>query len=114
ARRARDLTARVSSRPAEDEDTLSPSREVWPPARTLDALAAEVARDWDVALGSRFSMARFSFSSPAGPDAVLKLTRPEDEEADHEGDALAFWEGHGAVRLLKRDPARRALLIERC
>ena len=114
AMRARHLIARVSSRPAEDEETLSPDREGWPPARTLDALAAEVVRDWDVALGSRFSMARFSFAAPAGPDAVLKLTPPEDEEADHEGDALAFWDGHGAVRLLKRDPARRALLIERC
>lgn len=41
------------------------------------------------------------------------MTPVEDDEADHEGDALAVWDGDGAVRLLRRDVARRALLIER-
>jgi streptomycin 6-kinase len=85
----------------------------WPPAGKLDAVALTVAREWGISLGPRFPMARFSFAAPAGEDAVLKLTPPEDDEADHEGDALAFWDGRGAVRLLKRDRARRALLIER-
>src|SRR5205085_11579457 len=51
---------------------------------------------------------------PAGPDAVLKVVPVEDDEADLEADALAFWAGDGAVRLLRHDRARRALLIERC
>jgi streptomycin 6-kinase len=50
---------------------------------------------------------------PAG-DAVLKLNAPSHFEADHEADALARWAGRGAARLLARDDARRALLIERC
>ena len=39
---------------------------------------------------------------------------PDDFEAEHEADALRFWDGHGAVRLLAHDPQRRALLLERC
>jgi streptomycin 6-kinase len=93
---------------------LSVEPERWPPAGKLDAIALTVARDWGISLGPRFPMARFSFAAPAGDNAVLKLTPPEDDEADHEGDALAFWDGRGAVRLLKRDTLRRALLIERC
>jgi streptomycin 6-kinase len=32
----------------------------------------------------------------------------------HEPEALRFWDGHGAVRLIDHDPASRAYLIERC
>jgi streptomycin 6-kinase len=45
---------------------------------------------------------------------VLKLNAPSHAEAEHEADALAFWNGYGAVRLLGRDHERRALLLERC
>ena len=47
-------------------------------------------------------------------DAVLKLNAPSHVEADREADALAWWRGRGAVRLLSRDDSRRALLLERC
>jgi streptomycin 6-kinase len=50
---------------------------------------------------------------PAGK-AVLKLNAPPHYEADFEADALEHWDGEGAVRLLARDDARRALLVERC
>jgi streptomycin 6-kinase len=50
---------------------------------------------------------------PAG-DRVLKLNAPSHHEAEHEADALQFWDGHGAVRLAARDDERRALLVERC
>jgi streptomycin 6-kinase len=36
-----------------------------------------------------------------------------DDESLDEGDALALWDGDGAVRLLRADKARRALLLER-
>jgi len=49
----------------------------------------------------------------AAEHAVLKVSPPEDDEADHEADALAAWNGDGAVRLLRHDRARRAMLIER-
>ena len=45
---------------------------------------------------------------------MLKLNPLDEPEAEHEADALAFWDGRGAVRLLARDDARGALLIERC
>ena len=64
-------------------------------------------------LGEPFALARYSYVSAAGDGAVLKVTPAEDDEADEEGDALELWVGDGAVRLLRRDRARRALLIER-
>jgi streptomycin 6-kinase len=82
----------------------------------LDALARiahEVAEEWGLDLGARFRLARYSFVALAGEDAVLKVTPPEDDEADEEPDALALWAGRGAVRLLRHDPRRRAVLVER-
>jgi streptomycin 6-kinase len=43
----------------------------------------------------------------------VKVTPPEDDESDEEAEALELWGGDGAVRLLRRDRARRALLLER-
>jgi streptomycin 6-kinase len=77
-------------------------------------VAHEVAAEWGIPLGPRYESARYSFAAPAGDDAVLKVTPAEDTDADHDADALAFWNGRGAVRLLKRDRRRRAMLIERC
>jgi streptomycin 6-kinase len=82
-------------------------------AERLRATAAEVAREWGVPLGERIVAGRFSFVAFAGDDAVLKVVPIEDDEADHEADALALLDGDGAVRLLRHDPARRAMLIER-
>jgi len=79
----------------------------------LHRIAHEVAAEWAVELGTQFALSRYSFVAPAGSDAVLKVTPPEDDESDEEADALALWGGGGAVRLLRRDPTRRALLIER-
>jgi len=85
---------------------------IWPPARALDSVAREVAAQWGVALGERFGRARYSFAAPAGAH-VLKVTPPEDWQADREGEALAVWGGDGAIRLVRRDATRRALLLER-
>jgi streptomycin 6-kinase len=48
-----------------------------------------------------------------GTRAVLKLVFPH-RESEHEADALAHWNGDGAVALLAHDRERQALLIERC
>ena len=48
----------------------------------------------------------------AGRPAVLKVGWPH-EEAEHEHLALQHWHGHGAVLLLRADPRRSALLLER-
>jgi streptomycin 6-kinase len=79
----------------------------------LALIAAEVAADWGVNLGPPFSLSRYSYVAPAGENAVLKVTPSEDDESDEEADALELWDGNGAVRLLRRDRSRRALLIER-
>lgn len=79
----------------------------------LQRTAREVAAEWGLELGPRFELARYSFAAPAGDGAILKVTPPEDDESDEEADALELWDGVGAVRLLQRDDARRALLLER-
>lgn len=79
----------------------------------LERVAREVAADWRVELGVPFHLSRHSFVAPAGDDAVLKIAPAEDEESDHEADALELWNGDGAVRLLRRDPNRKAMLLER-
>jgi streptomycin 6-kinase len=50
---------------------------------------------------------------PDGTAAVLKLSNPHRESLQ-EADALERWDGDGAVRLLARDDARNAMLLERC
>jgi streptomycin 6-kinase len=82
-------------------------------AERLRTTAQEVALEWGVPLGQRLVAGRFSFVAFAGDDAVLKVVPAEDDEADHEADALALLAGDGAVRLLRHDRARRAILIER-
>jgi streptomycin 6-kinase len=54
---------------------------------------------------------RASGGEPA--DAVLKVTYPGDDETEHEPLALQHWHGRGAVLLLRADPHRRAMLLER-
>jgi streptomycin 6-kinase len=84
-----------------------------PDLRWLAPVAAEVAHEWRIELGRPFALARCSYIAPAGNGAVLKVTPHEDDEADEEADALKLWDGDGAVRLLRRDARRRAMLIER-
>nr|WP_227467353.1 aminoglycoside phosphotransferase family protein [Nocardioides lijunqiniae] len=47
-----------------------------------------------------------------GDPAVLKIAFP-DVAGEHEALALQHWHGGGAVALLRADPRRRALLLER-
>src|SRR6185295_3449782 len=83
----------------------------------LPRLAAELADEWELELGTPFEPAHISLVLPArranGSPAVLKVNFPEPE-SEHEAEALAGWDGKGAVRLLARDDERRALLVERC
>ena len=50
--------------------------------------------------------------TPSGRPAVLKIGFPDDE-SEHEHLALQHWHGRGAVQLLRADPHRRAMLLER-
>src|SRR6185312_12338414 len=83
----------------------------------LPNLTAELAADWGIELEPPFEPAHISLVVPVrqadGSPAVLKVNFPEPE-SEHEAEALARWNGAGAVRLLARDEERRALLVERC
>ena len=78
----------------------------------LPQVVSDLAQRWDLALEEPFDTP-LSLVIPAG-DVVLKLNAPSHVEANHEADALAHWAGAGAARLVARDDARHALLIERC
>ncbi len=80
--------------------------------RGAPPLIDAVAREWGVELGEPFALSRHSLVAPAG-DAVLKIVPPEDDESAEEAEALALWNGEAAVRLLRHDRTRRALLLER-
>ncbi|HZP73811.1 MAG TPA: aminoglycoside phosphotransferase family protein [Gaiellaceae bacterium] len=77
------------------------------------AAAEAVAREWGVTLGEPFALGRYSFVAPAGDELVLKAPWADDDESLHEAEALALWDGDGAVRLLRYDRRRRVLLEER-
>ena len=77
------------------------------------ATASELAREWGVELGPPFPLANVSYVAPAGDGLVVKVAWEGDEESLHEPEALALWDGDGAVRVVRADPARRAVLEER-
>jgi streptomycin 6-kinase len=78
---------------------------------------AELVDGWALELEPSFQPAHIALVVPVrcedGSAAVLKVNFP-DPESEHEPDALASWNGAGAIRLLARDDERRALLVERC
>src|SRR2546429_1933235 len=79
----------------------------------LEATAHQVAGEGGIRLGPAFNLPLFSLAPPADDDKVLKIVPAEDDEGDNEADALALWSGNGAVRLLRHDRRRRALLLSR-
>jgi streptomycin 6-kinase len=72
---------------------------------------------WGLALGAPYPPGAAGIAVradlPDGTPAVLKVGHSH-RESEHEADALARWGGDGAVRLLDRDDARGAILLERC
>jgi streptomycin 6-kinase len=82
--------------------------------RAAQTTAEAVAAEWGLSLAAPFSLSRYSYAAPVhGLDAVLKAAWQGDDESLHEADALAVWDGDGAVRLLRFDAGRRVLLEER-
>jgi len=70
-------------------------------------------RSGDSSSGRCSHSRHYSYVAPAGEHAVLSIAPPEDTESLDEADALELWDGVGAVRLLRRDDSRRAILMER-
>jgi streptomycin 6-kinase len=101
---------------------LAEQRELGPDwARWLDVLPrrfADILEDWALTCdGDELWHGFCSLVAPVrtddGTPAVLKVSFDEDDESVHEGLTLQHWQGDGAVRLLRADPRRRALLLER-
>jgi hypothetical protein len=87
--------------------------EELPDSEQMKAIAEAVAADWGLELGEPFALSRYSYVAPVGAEAVLKVAWAGDDESLHEAESLVVWDGDGAVRLLRSDPSRRALLQER-
>lgn len=83
----------------------------------LPALVGSVLDDWELTPGEPFTDGSASWVAPVttaeGGDAVLKVGWPHPE-AREEAAGLRVWDGAGAVRLLRHDAGRWALLVERC
>lgn len=98
--------------------TLPDREPSWAPwLDRLPRLAAEVLADWELEPDGDPGHGQCSLVLPVrvggpGTPAVLKLGWPHDE-ARHEPLALQHWHGAGAVELLRADPHRWALLLER-
>jgi streptomycin 6-kinase len=91
-----------------------PAWEQW--VRRLPQLVGDIVEDWELALDGEPTTGWTALVVPVqtavGEPAVVKLVCPGEQE-EHEHLALQRWGGNGAVRLLRADPARRALLLER-
>lgn len=90
-----------------------PSGADW--AAALPRLLADVLDEWDLVVDGPARTGRCALVLPVrGPEgrAALKLGWPHpDAEGEHL--ALRAWDGRGAVRLLRADPRRSVLLLER-
>lgn len=93
---------------------LGPEWAAW--LDRLPATTRGVLDDWGLTAGTEswhgFCSLVLPVTTADGTPAALKIGLP-DEESEHEHLALQHWHGRGAVRLLRADPGRRALLLER-
>ena len=102
---------------AVDEDDC-PERLEW--LARLPRTIEEIASQWGLELGEPYLPGgQCAWVAPArdaaGEDAVLKVGW-RHREAEHEADALRFWDGGGAVRCVATSAREdtTALLLERC
>lgn len=108
--------ARVATYPLDRMDPTSwyaVTGEAW--LRRLPGLLTELLEEWALSVDGEVQWGVAAVAapvrSPTGP-AVLKVTWPHYEAVtEHLG--LRQWNGRGAVRLLRADPRRFALLLER-
>jgi streptomycin 6-kinase len=83
--------------------------------RRLPRIFRELLAEWELTVSGPSLHGHCSVVVPVVADGnavMLKVGFP-DEESEHEALGLQHWAGDGAVRLLRADPHRRALLLER-
>lgn len=95
---------------------LGPDWAAW--LDRLPRLVADVVEEWELRrdgdeVWHGYCSAVLPVRTPTGAPAVLKVSFDGDEESAQESLALQVWGGRGAVRLLRADPHRRALVLER-
>jgi streptomycin 6-kinase len=99
----------------EQQRALGPDWGTW--LDRLPRLYAEVVEQWELAPDGEprhgFCSVVVPVRTAGGAPAVVKVSFDGDDESEHEHLALQHWGGRGAVRLLRADPHRRALLLER-
>jgi streptomycin 6-kinase len=82
----------------------------------LPALLAGLLEEWELTGDGLMMHGYVALVVPVrtagGAPAALKVSFP-DEESEHEHLALQRWGGRGAVRMLRADPHRSAMLLER-
>ena len=82
----------------------------------LPGLVRDIVGDWELQVEGPATHGHASLVVPVrtatGLLAMAKVGFP-DAEAEHEHLALREWRGNGAVRLLRADPTRWVLLLER-
>jgi streptomycin 6-kinase len=100
-----------------DEDDY-PERLRW--LASLPQTIGEIAADWELELGEPYLPGgQCAWVAPArsreGDELALKVGW-RHREAEHEADALRFWDGDGAVRCIatRALPETTVLLLERC
>ena len=79
-------------------------------------MVGQIAASWELELGEPYAPGgQCAWVAPAGDDLVLKVGW-RHREAEHEADALRFWDGDAAVRCLAARSLEdtTALLLERC
>ncbi|MGH3448108.1 MAG: aminoglycoside phosphotransferase family protein, partial [Nocardioidaceae bacterium] len=82
----------------------------------LPALVREIMGEWELTADGPSTHGETALAVPVrtatGQAAMVKIGWPH-VEAEHEHLVLRAWAGNGAVRLLRADPRRAALLLER-
>lgn len=94
--------------------TAGPGWRTW--LDRLPRLVDELVEEWALSVDGEATHGQTALVVPVrtagGRPAMLKVVWPHDE-AEHEHVALKHWAGDGAVELLRADPKRFALLLER-
>ena len=93
---------------------LGPAWVAW--LEALPRTLADVVGEWGLTQDGPPTHGQCSVVVPVrtrdGRLAALKVAFPDDE-SEHEHLALQHWHGNGAVLLLRADPRRRTMLLER-
>ena len=80
--------------------------------RTVAGLVDEWGLTYDGAPRHGYCSLVVPVRTTGGRPAALKVALPDDE-SEHEHLALQHWQGNGTVLLLRADPRRHAMLLER-